>query len=165
MNKNKNTVSLDSKAGDVLTPAWAGGSGNRPWESGIFGTRQPFRFLHHWETSFSHNNEKPQISTFQKKQTPDSLTDRQSVSQSISWSISVSAAWLNSSQRPHDLSLHAPNLPFLSPVCGLQDRTAQKLLSANNYNIITNYKFGKGKNDLMGFLETYIKRKGPTANV
>lgn len=39
MNKNKNTVSLDSKAGDVLTPAWAGGSGNRPWESGIFGTR------------------------------------------------------------------------------------------------------------------------------
>lgn len=39
MNKNKNTVSLDSKAGDVLTPAGAGGSGNRPWESGIFRTR------------------------------------------------------------------------------------------------------------------------------
>lgn len=39
MNKNKNTVSLVSKAGDVLTPAEAGSSGNRPWESGIFGTR------------------------------------------------------------------------------------------------------------------------------
>lgn len=39
MNKNKNTVSLDAKAGDVLTTAGAGGSGKRPWESGIFGTR------------------------------------------------------------------------------------------------------------------------------
>lgn len=39
MNTYKNTVSLDSKAGDVLTPAGAGGSGNSPWESGIFGPR------------------------------------------------------------------------------------------------------------------------------
>lgn len=39
MNKNKNTASLGSKAGDVLSPAEAGGSGNGPWESGIFGTR------------------------------------------------------------------------------------------------------------------------------
>lgn len=80
------------------------------------------------------------------------------ISQSISRSISVSAAWLDSSQRLHDLSLHAQNIPFLSRLWFTRPH-CKKLLSANNYNIITNYKFGKRKKWLDGISWNLHKKK------
>lgn len=74
MNKNKNTVSLDSKAGDVLTPVEGGcgvgggsdrgmgDSGNRdPGNLAFLEHGSPFRFLRGWETSSSRTTmKKPQ---------------------------------------------------------------------------------------------------------
>lgn len=81
MNKNKNTVSLDSKAGDVLTPAevggrvegggWGWGLGNRdPGNLAILEHGSSFRFLRRWTSSSCTTMKNPQNLNILDQTTP-----------------------------------------------------------------------------------------------